>query len=185
MRIVVAITGASGSIYAIKLLEELKRRKHEIFLIVTKNAKKIMKYEMNYDEKNLAKFSKEIYGEDSMDSKLASGSFMYDAMVIAPCSLKSMAAIANGLALNLVARVAICCLKEGRKLIVVPRETPLDLMSLENMVKLRRAGVVVLPAMPAFYHKPKSIDDLVNYIVGKIMEQIGIEHDLYEKWRGE
>jgi len=180
MRIVVAITGASGSIYAIKLLEELKN--HEVFLIITKNAKRIIEYETLYKEEDLTKLAKKTYNEDGMDSELASGSFMYDAMVIVPCSLKSMAAIANGLALNLVTRAAICCLKEGRKLIVVPRETPLDLMSLENMVKLKKAGVVILPAMPAFYHKPKSIDELVNYIVGKIMEQIGIEHDLYKRW---
>jgi len=117
-----------------------------------------------------------------MESSLASGSFMYDAMIIIPCSLKSMAAVANGLAINLVARAAICCLKEERKLIVVPRETPLDLITLENMVKLKKAGVTILPAMPAFYHKPDDIDDLVDYVVGKILEQLGMEHNLYKKW---
>ncbi len=182
MRIVVAMTGASGIVYGVRLLEELKKEGHEIFLIITENAKKILRHEMQMDEENLMEIANRIYNEDEMDSKLASGSFMYDAMIIVPCSIKSLAAIANGFAANLVARAAICCLKEGRKLIVVPRETPLDLITLENMVKLRKAGGIVLPAMPAFYHKPKEVDELVNYIVGKIMEQIGIEHELYEGW---
>jgi len=182
MKLVVAMTGASGSIYGIRLLQELKKRNCEIFLIVTKNARKIMEYETGYDEEELSEFVEKIYDEDDMESSLASGSFMYDAMVIVPCSLKSLAAVANGLAINLVARAAICCLKEGRKLIVVPRETPLDLITLENMVKLKKAGVTLLPAMPAFYHKPDSIDGLVDYIVGKILEQLSMEHDLYKKW---
>jgi len=183
MKIVVAMTGASGIIYGVRLLEELNKKGHEIFLILTENAKKILQHEMHLQQEDLMKFVSKIYEENEMDSSLSSGSFMYDAMVIVPCSIKSMAAIANGFAANLVARAAICCLKEGRKLIVVPRETPLDLITLENMLKLKKAGVVVLPAMPAFYHKPKNVDDLVNYIVGKIMEQIGIEHTLYERWR--
>ena len=182
MRIVVAMTGASGIIYGVRLLEELNKKGCEIFLILTENAKKILQHEMDLRQEDLIKFVSKMYEENEMDSPLSSGSFMYDAMVIVPCSIKSMAAIANGFAANLVARAAICCLKEGRKLIVVPRETPLDIITLENMLKLRKAGVVVLPAMPAFYHKPKNVDDLVNYIVGKIMEQIGIEHTLYERW---
>ena len=182
MKIVVAITGASGSIYGIRLLQELKKRDCEVFLIVTRNARKIMEYETGYNEEKLSKYAEKIYDDDDMESSLASGSFMYDAMIIIPCSLKSMAAVANGLAINLVARAAICFLKEERKLIVVPRETPLDLITLENMVKLKKAGVTILPAMPAFYHKPDDIDDLVYYIVGKILEQLGMEHNLYKKW---
>jgi len=184
MEIVLAVTGASGVIYGIRLLEELKN-KSKVYLIISQNAKKIIEYETTYSINELKEMAYEYFEENNVESKLASGSFSYDAMVVCPCSLKTLACIANGIALNLITRAAICCLKEGRKLIVVPRETPLDLISLENMVKLKKAGVVVLPAMPAFYHKPKSIDDLVNYIVGKIMEQIGIEHNLYEKWRGE
>jgi len=180
MKIVVAITGASGIIYGIKLIEKLKE--HDIYLIMSKEAKKIMRYETNYSLEKIKSMVKEYYDEDKMDSKLASGSFKHDAMVIVPCSLKTMAAISNGFAFNLITRAAICSIKEKRKLIIVPRETPIDLISIKNMEKLALAGATILPAMPAFYYKPKSVDDMVNFIVGKIMEQIGIEHDLYEKW---
>lgn len=181
MRVIVAITGASGVIYGIRLLEKLK--KHETYLIISEEAKKLIGYETKYELEELKKMASEFYNEDEMESKLASGSFKCDAMVIVPCSLKTMAAIANGFAFNLITRAAACCLKEGKKLIVVPRETPLDLISIENMARLRKAGVVVLPAMPAFYYKPASVDDIINFVVGKIMEQMGIEHELYEKWK--
>ena len=181
MKIVVAITGASGIIYGVRLLKELKE--HETYLIISKEAKKLLKHETNYSMDALKEMATEFYNEDEMESKLASGSFPCDAMVVAPCSLKTMSAIANGFAFNLITRAAICCLKEGKKLIVVPRETPLDLITLENMVKLRQAGAVILAAMPAFYIKPSSVEDLVNFIVGKIMDQLGIEHELYERWK--
>ncbi len=181
MKIIVAITGASGVIYGIRLLEELKN--HETYLIISEEAKKLIKYETKYGVKEIAKMASEFYNENEMESKLASGSFKCDAMVIVPCSLKTMAAIANGFAFNLITRAATCCLKEGKKVIVVPRETPLDLITIENMARLRKAGVVVLPAMPAFYYGPASIDDMINFIVGKIMEQMGIEHELYEEWK--
>lgn len=183
MRLIVAITGASGVIYGIRLLEELKGMKHEVHLIVSENAKKIMRYETDYRFEEIISKADEVYNENDMESRLASGSFMTDAMIICPCSLKTMAAISNGIAFNLITRAAICCLKENRKLIIVPRETPLDLISLENMLKLKKAGAVMLPAMPAFYHKPKDIDDLIKYVVGKILEQLGIEHSLYKKWK--
>ena len=182
MKIAVSITGASGIIYGIRLLEELNKKNCEAYAIVSDHAKKIMDYELNMKYTDVEKLVENVYTEDDMNSPLASGSFYYDAMILCPCSIKSMAAVANGLAMNLITRAALCCLKEGRKLIVVPRETPLDSISLKNMVSLKNAGVTILPAMPAFYHKPKKIDDLVNYVIGKIMEQIGINHDLYEKW---
>ena len=182
MNIIVAITGASGVIYGARLIEQLNKKNHKIFLIISKEAKKVLKYETEYDAQKLKDMATEYYEEDEMESKLASGSFSCDAMVIAPCSIKTMAAISNGFAFNLIARAAICCLKEGKKLIITPRETPLDLITLQNMVRLREAGAIILAAMPAFYHKPRSVDDMVNFIVGKILEQLGIEHDLYEKW---
>ena len=180
MEIIIAITGASGVIYGIRLIENLKNEK--IHLIISKEAKKLIEYESEYKIEEIKKMATEYYEEDEIESKIASGSFKYDAMIIVPCSLKTMAAIANGFAFNLITRAAACCLKEGMKLIIVPRETPLDLISLENMIKLRKAGAIILPAMPAFYHRPKKVDDLVNFIVGKIMEQIGLEHNLYKKW---
>jgi len=181
MDIVVAITGASGTIYGIRLLEELK--KHNVYLILSEEAKKLIEYENNYDIEKIKSMAIEYYDENQMESRLASGSFKHDAMVIAPCSIKTLAAIANGFAFNLITRTALCTLKEGRKLVVVPRETPLDLITLENMVRLKRAGAVMLPAMPAFYHKPRSVNDMVDFIVGKILEQIGVKHDLYEEWK--
>jgi len=101
-----------------------------------------------------------------------------------PCSLKTMGAIASGYADNLITRMSMCSLKEGRKIVIVPRETPLDLISLENMVKVKKSGAVILPAMPAFYHRPESVDDIVNHVVGKILDQLGVEHELFKRWEG-
>ena len=182
MRIIVAITGASGIIYGLHLIEELKKRECEVHAILTEYGKKIMEYETGMKEEELKGKVDALYHENEMDSPPASGSFPHDGMVIAPCSLNTLGGIASGIASSLVTRAAVCSLKEGKKLIVVPRETPLDMISLENMVKLRRAGAIILPAMPAFYHKPTSIDEMVDYIVGKILEQLEISHDLYKKW---
>lgn len=181
MEIIVAITGASGVIYGLRLLEELKDE--NVYLILSNEAKRIIEYETSYDIKKIKEMVKEYYEEEQIESKLASGSFNCDTMVIVPCSLKTMSAVASGFAFNLITRAAICCLKENKKLVIVPRETPLDEISIENMLKLKKAGVVILPAMPAFYYKPKSIDDLVNYIVGKIMSQLGLKHNLYREWK--
>jgi len=181
MEIIVAITGASGAIYGLRLIEKLKNE--NVYLILSNEAKKIIGYETSYDIEKIKGMVKEYYEEEQMESKLASGSFNCDAMVIAPCSLKTMSAVANGFTFNLIVRAAICCLKENKKLIIVPRETPLDEISIDNMLKLKKAGVIILPAMPAFYYKPRSIDDLVNYIVGKIMSQLGLKHNLYRKWK--
>ncbi|MCD6171540.1 MAG: UbiX family flavin prenyltransferase [Thermoplasmata archaeon] len=181
MEIIVAITGASGAIYGLRLIEKLKNE--NVYLILSNEAKKIIGYETSYDIEKIKGMVKEYYEEEQMESKLASGSFNCDAMVIAPCSLKTMSAVANGFTFNLIVRAAICCLKENKKLIIVPRETPLDEISIENMLKLKKAGVIILPAMPAFYYRPRSIDDLVNYIVGKIMSQLGLKHNLYRKWK--
>jgi len=182
MKVAVALTGASGMVYGLKLLEELKKNGCETYVVMSENARKIMAHETGTHEHDVKGYATAMYDEHDMESPLASGSFTYDALVIVPCSLKTLACVANGLAMNLVARAALCCFKEGRKLILVPRETPLDVISLENMVKAARAGAVILPAMPAFYHKPETIDDMVGYVVGKILEQLGIPHSLYEKW---
>lgn len=182
MKIVVAVTGASGSIYALQLIEELRRKGIKVYAIMTKYGEKIMRHETDLTKDEFKKMVDEFYDENDMESPLASGSFHYDAMVILPCSLKTLASIANGITDNLVSRSAICCLKEERKIIVVPRETPLDLISLKNMVKLKKAGAIIMPAMPAFYHKPKKVEDLVNYIVGKILDLLGIKNSLYKKW---
>ncbi len=181
-KFILAITGASGVIYGIRTFEELKKAGCKVCLVISDNAKKVIKHETSYDAEQLKNDADEYFDEDEITSGPASGSFRHDGAAVVPCSLKTMGAIASGYADNLITRMAICSLKEGRKLVVVPRETPLDLISLENMVKLKKGGAVVLPAMPAFYHKPEKVDDIVNYVVGKILDQLGVEHELFKRW---
>lgn len=183
-KVVLAITGASGVIYGITLLKELKNAGCTVYLIISDNAKKIIEYETEYTLKEIISLGDEFFEERDASSKLASGSFQYDIAIIAPCSLKTLGAIANGYAHNLITRMAVCALKEGRTLMLVPRETPLDLISIENMMRAKQNGAIILPAMPAFYYHPKSIDDVVKYIVGKILDGIGIEHSLVKRWEG-
>lgn len=184
MKIVLAITGASGAIYGIRTLEELKKAGCKVYLIISKNAKKIIKHETSYELKDLISAADKYFEEDEIAAEMASGSFRYDGAAIVPCSLKTMGAIASGYADNLITRMSMCSLKEGRKIVIVPRETPLDLISLENMVKVKKSGAVILPAMPAFYHRPESVDDIVNHVVGKILDQLGVEHELFKRWEG-
>ncbi|MEM4257794.1 MAG: UbiX family flavin prenyltransferase [Candidatus Thermoplasmatota archaeon] len=182
MKYLVSMTGASGSIYGIRLLEELKKTKHEIHLIISNGGKKILEHETGYSAKNLQKLADTYYDNNDLAAGPASGSFHLDGMIIVPCSMKTLSAIAQGYSTTLTARAASCCLKEGRKLVLVIRETPLDLPGLRNMVAAREAGAVILPAMPAFYQKPETIDDLVNFIVGKILDQLSIRHTLFRRW---
>lgn len=179
MRIVVGITGASGIIYATRLLEVLKENKVTTYCIVSDVAKRIAEYELKPG--GTARFS-ECYGEKDVDAPFASGSFKIDAMVVVPCSMKTLSAIANGFSMNLIARAADVVLKEGRRLVLVPRETPLNSIHLRNMMKLSELGVTILPAMPGFYHKPKKIEDMVDFIVGKVLDSLGIENNLYKRW---
>ncbi len=182
MKILVSIGGASGVIYGIKLLEELAKIQKEIHLIITEGAKKIMEYEANRTLSEVKKLAKFFYENDDLFAGPASGSFQIDAMIIVPCSMKTLSAIANGYGENLTSRSAMCCLKEGKKVILVLRETPLDLASLENMVSAKQNGAVILPAMPGFYHKPQKIEEIIDFIIGKILDQLGIFHSLYKKW---
>ncbi|EDY36121.1 polyprenyl P-hydroxybenzoate and phenylacrylic acid decarboxylases subfamily [Aciduliprofundum boonei T469] len=180
MKIIVGITGASGSILGIKLLESLKA--HDVSLILSENAKKIIKYETDYKEEDLINLSSRIYNNNEMEADIASGTTRFDSLVIVPCSTSTLSKIACGIADNLITRVASVALKERRKVILVPRETPLSPIILENMLKLSKIGVEILPPVPAFYLKPKKIDDVVNYIVGKILDTLGIEHELYKPY---
>jgi len=182
MRLVVAITGASGSIYGIRLLEVLKEKGIEVHLIVTKNAEKIIFHETGKtinDVKSLASFC---YGEEDLTALIASGSFEFDGMIVIPCSMKTLSGIASGFAFNLVIRAADVTLKEKRNLILVPRETPLNVIHLLNMLKLAKIGAVILPPIPSFYNCPKSVDDIINHTVGRILDILKIRHELYKKW---
>ncbi len=183
MKILLSIVGASGSIYGIRLLEELKKNNVETHLIISSGAKKIIEHETSFKTNDLKKKADFYYENKDMFAGPASGSFKIDAMVISPCSMKTLSAIANGYGDTLTSRAAICTLKEERKLILVPRETPLDLSSIKNMEKAKLAGATILPAMPGFYHKPEKIEDLVDFIVGKILDQLGIKHRLFKRWK--
>jgi len=182
MKYLLSIGGASGSIYGIRLLEKLKKAGAETHLIVSDGAKKIIEYETNYKFKDLEKLADFCYSNSDMFAGPASGTFQLDSMVICPCSMKTLSAVANGYCDTLTSRAAFCILKEERKLILVPRETPMPLPSIQNMEKARLAGATILPAMPGFYNKPKKIEDLIDFIVGKILDQLGIDHSLFKRW---
>ena len=182
MKILLSIGGASGSIYGIRLLEELIKSDVEVHLVVSDGAKNILEHETVYTYDDLKKKANICYVNGDLFTAPASGSFHLDGMIVTPCSMKTLSAIANGYGDTLTSRAASCCLKEGRKLVLVIRETPLDLPSIKNMLTAKQSGAVVLPAMPGFYHKPKTIADLVDFIVGKIFDQFNIEHSLFKKW---
>lgn len=183
MRYVVSIGGASGSIYGIRLLQELMKMGHEVHLVVSEGAKKILHHETSYTYAILKTQAQSVYENDDITAGPASGSFQHDGMIVAPCSMKTLSAIANGFGDTLTSRAATCCLKEGRPLILVLRETPLDMPGLRNMLAAKESGAVILPAMPAFYHKPERIEDLVDFIVGKIFDQLGLPHMLFKRWK--
>ncbi len=185
MRVIIGITGASGAQYAVTLLDSLKKKEVEVGLVVSENGEKVIRYETTHSPEDVNKLADEVYENDDLAASVSSGSQGFEAFVVVPCSLSTLSKVAHGIADNLITRVASICLKERRMLILVPRETPLSAIHLENMHKLSMVGAVILPAMPGFYHKPKSTGDLVNFVVGKILEQLGLEHDLYESWRPE
>jgi 4-hydroxy-3-polyprenylbenzoate decarboxylase len=182
MKITVAITGASGVIIGIRLLEELVKDKHTVYGIITKNARLVLTHEI--EEKYDLPSNVQYFEEDDQYSELNSSSFLLDAMVIAPCSLKSLAAIANGYTNTLVVRAAENVLRTGSKLIVVPRETPLSASALENMLRLKNQGAIVCPPIVAYYHQPQNVNDITNFFVGKILDLLGIENTLYNRWNG-
>lgn len=186
---IVAITGASGVIYGIRLLEALTEQKISVELVISDTAKIVMKEELG----GQAPFFIEKKGPDPFISMhdfhdftapIASGSYPAEGMVIVPCSMGTLGAIASGLSQNLIHRAADCTIKEGRKLILVPREMPLSAIHLENMLKLSRLGVKIVPPMPAFYSGQQKISDLVDFVVGKILDQMGVQHMLYPRWIG-
>lgn len=181
-RLIVAVTGASGAIYAKRLLEVLIEKNVETYLIVSKAAEKIIKHELDMDREDFEKLGRHCYREEEVDAPLASGSFKTNGMIIIPCSLKTLSGIASGYTDNLILRAADVTLKEKRVLILVPRETPLSAIHLRNMLELAKIGVVILPAMPAFYHKPRSLEELVDFIVGKVLDILEIECDLFKRW---
>ena len=195
-RIALAITGASGAIYGRRLLEELlKRGEIETHLLISPSAKKVLSIEEGCDV-NLDKFdpaSLELsesanlvyHHYDNIAGPVASGSFQIEAMAIVPCSMGCVAAIAHGISDNLIERAADVMLKERRRLILVPRETPYSTIHLKNLLTLSELGAIVLPASPGFYGKPKSIGDMVDFVVARVLDHLKIEHDLAKRWGGQ
>jgi len=183
VRVLVSITGASGSIYGVRLVEALAAARQEVFLIVSESARPILEYETKYSVKDVEALASKVYENADLWAGPASGTFPLDAMVVAPCSMKTLSAVAHGFEDTLTSRAASCILKEGRRLILVIRETPLDLPGIRNMLLAKESGAVVLPAMPGFYHKPRTIDDLVAFIVGKILDSLQVKHSLYKRWK--
>lgn len=186
--ITVGITGASGSIYGLRLIEALAKKEFKIHVVASTTAEKVITYEtgqvlktfisnLNHQGGNMM-----LENIDNFFAAIASGSYKTSGMIIAPCSMGTLAQIANGISSSLLIRAADVCLKERRPLIVLARETPLNAINLENMLKLTRAGGIVFPASPGFYSKPETIDDLVNFMVGKVLDSLGIENDLFNKW---
>lgn len=185
MRLVMAITGASGVVYGIRMLEVLKELQVETHLIMSEWGAKNVKIETNKNEDYVRSLATKCYEDDNMAAPMSSGSFKTDGMAVVPCSMKTIASIANAFDDSLVSRAAGVCLKEQRKLVLVPRETPLSKIHLDNMSKLADAGAVILPAMPGFYHRPETVDDLIDHVVGKALDQFNIDHGLFKRWGGQ
>lgn len=180
MKIIVGVTGASGIILAKRLLEALKEKEIETHLVISENAGAVIRQEL--PRADLKKLASATYGPGDFSAPIVSGSFKTDGMVVVPCTARTLSAIANGFSHNLICRAADVCLKEERKLILVPREMPLSLIHLRNMVKAREAGATIIPPVLTFYNEPKYIDDMVNCVVGRILDSLGINNKLYRRW---
>lgn len=193
-KIVVAICGASGSIYGIRLLKALLKNPVNIYLIISNAGYKVLEHETGYRGESFSSFLKDkgvvihndadlnIYEQDDFFAPPASGSFRNDGMVIVPCSMKTLGAIASGIADNLIHRAADVNLKEKRPLILLPRETPLNLIHLKNMYVAAKAGATIMPPSPSFYSNPESISDLVDSVIARVLDHLEIEHDLVKEW---
>jgi len=183
MRLVVALTGASGQIYGVRILEELRKRGIETYVVVSKAAEITLKVETDFDIDYLKSLSTKFYNSDDITAPISSGSFKHDGMIIAPCSMKTAASIAYGIADNLITRAADVTLKEKRRLVLLVRETPLHSGHIKTLLQLSELGAIIMPPLPAFYIKPKSIDDIVNHTVARVLEKFGIEIG-YRGWEG-
>ena len=185
MLLVVGITGASGAIYGIRLLEVLSTVENvETHLIVSDTGAQIIEYETDWDLERVKALADVVHDVDDIGASLASGSFKRDGMIIALCSMKTLSALANSYTDNLITRAADTVLKERKRLVLLVRETPLHLGHLRNTVKLTEMGAIIFPPIPAFYHKPKTIQDLIDHSTGKVLDLFNIEHHLFQRWSG-
>lgn len=182
MRLVIGITGSTGAIYGIRLLQVLGKSGVKTHLVMSDWAAKCIAMETRYTAEKVRAMADDVSDQSNMASAISSGTYSTDGMIVAPCSMKTLAGIANGYDDTLVSRAAGVTIKESRKLVLMVREAPLSAIHLENMLKLARLGVVVLPPVTEFYTRPESIDDIVDHGVGKCLDQFGIDHNLYRRW---
>jgi len=183
--ILLAITGASGSIYSLKIIEILKNLDQEVHLIISNTGKQVCRIEIKEDGfQTLIRAAHTVYSPDNLAAAPASGSSKWKAMIIIPCTMGTLASIAHGFSQNLIHRAADCFLKERRPLILVPRETPLNRIHLQNMLLAEEAGAVIYPAMPSFYYQPGNIDEMASFFAGRLAEFIGLEVEGIKRWHG-
>ena len=185
MRIIVGITGATGTIYGVRLLERLREAGVDTHLVISRWGARTLMHETPYSREQVEALASATYAPGDMGAAISSGSFRTDGMIIAPCSAKTLAAIAHGYGDSLIHRAADVTIKERRRLVLAVREAPLSDIHLENMLKLSRMGVVILPPLPAFYNHPTTIDDLVDQAVARMLDQFGLETRGVERWAGE
>lgn len=184
-RVVVGIAGSSAPIYGIRLLQVLRELSVETHLVLSSAAHQTITLEASpWTSRDVKALAHAVYEPRNIAAPISSGSFRTDGMVVVPCSMKTLAGIAHGFGDGLIVRAADVTLKERRRLVIVPRETPLHLGHLRNMVAVTEMGAVILPPVPAFYHKPRTIDDLIDHTVGKILDLLGIDHSLFKRWSG-
>ncbi|GIQ67552.1 UbiX family flavin prenyltransferase [Xylanibacillus composti] len=189
---VIGITGASGAAYGVRLCQELLERRYDLHLVVTDSGWRVLQEELGWKVTNRKEALELAFGHlpgtytyypiQDIGAAIASGSFRTAGMVVAPCSMGTLAAVAHGLSDNLLERAADVMLKEGRPLILMPRETPLHAIHLENMLTLAKLGVKIAPAMPGFYNGPQTLDEIVGFMVGKVMDLMNIDHEIYRRW---
>lgn len=190
---VVAITGASGVVYGVRFVEALLSLGHEVRLVISEAAGIVLEQEMGWDRQDLERLALQeyfpaqhlqVYHNRDIAAPIASGSFPTDGMIIIPCTMSTLAAVAHGMSNDLIERTADVMLKEHRQLVLVPRETPLSSIHLRNMLSLADMGVHIVPAMPGFYHQPQSLDDMVNFMLGKILDIMNIPNQFFQRYQG-
>jgi 4-hydroxy-3-polyprenylbenzoate decarboxylase len=181
-RLVVAMTGATGAIYGVRILETLRDTPVETHAIISAWAEKTIAAETGWNATTVMELADYLYDENNQAARLSSGSFLTGGMIVAPCSMKSLSAIANGFSDNLISRAADVTLKEGRKLLLLVRESPLNAIHLENMLRLARLGVVIMPPAPAFYARPRTLEEMVDHTVGRALDHFGVELNLVRRW---
>jgi flavin prenyltransferase len=185
VRLIIGITGATGTIYGVRLLERLREMEVETHLVISRWGARTMAHETPYSREHIESLATVVYPPGDMGAAISSGSFKTDGMIVAPCSAKTLAAIAHGVGDNLIHRAADVILKERRPLMLVVREAPLSAIHLENMLTLSRMGAVILPPVPAFYNLPRTIDDLVDHTVARVLDGFGLEVRGAARWAGE